>query len=278
MKHFFIDEKTGKLFVIPEMPEEPGCDCITVSKHEYAELGRHCPLHELACPYRRGMIDYKESLQSVKAKAVEVDNQDEVHRAIYPGIWTATGFKLQQEGLDWVLSYRIGNQHYCRNVNLDTIYSLECEVEIKTQFYHVSSKDSLSGWRLCKHNEEIKYRIDRGQRTRQLAFITFPQLEKKQKMKIEEDKPNFRQLANEHYDRVGRNPSKKLDYHEVEAYAKGYQDAWIKLEKKEESTKESQEGIWNDVELIINSGEAKWSRIVSELKSKFVLTRKPQTP
>jgi hypothetical protein len=23
MKHFFIDETTGKLFVIPEMPEEP---------------------------------------------------------------------------------------------------------------------------------------------------------------------------------------------------------------------------------------------------------------
>lgn len=45
---------------------------------------------------------------------------------------------------------------------------------------------------------------------------------------IEEDKPDFKLLAREYFNRVGKHSSVRIDHHETQAYAKGYQDAWIK--------------------------------------------------
>lgn len=57
------------------------------------------------------------------------------------------------------------------------------------------------------------------------------------------DKPDFKKLATDHYDRVGRNPDKKLDHHEIHSYAKGYQDSWLALQSKISSLEEENKMI-----------------------------------
>jgi hypothetical protein len=64
--------KEGKAFLITEMPEEPKCDCITTTQDSYEELARHCPLHEMACPYRRAKAEYDSALQSAISSAIEI--------------------------------------------------------------------------------------------------------------------------------------------------------------------------------------------------------------
>jgi hypothetical protein len=55
------------------------CDCITTSQEGYEELARHCPLHEDACPYRRGTKEYNTTVQSWFSTALPVVNETDVY-------------------------------------------------------------------------------------------------------------------------------------------------------------------------------------------------------
>jgi hypothetical protein len=141
MKHFFIDETTGKLFVIPEMPEEP--DFKALKKDPiYGDYKFFTGVTD-SDVYRQ----YKEALHSAKAKAVEVENQEEVARKL---------------GISGTYSKAV----------LNTIYSLDCEVEIKnrcTNKYYISGCANETCWDL----EECQAKVT-------LAFITFNTEEKKE--------------------------------------------------------------------------------------------------
>jgi hypothetical protein len=192
MKHFFIDEKTGKLFVIPEMPEKPFMYDVW-----------HKPGEVMSPSNRRELSKYQSDLQSAKAKAVEVDNQHNVFEALW---------KSDPDTHNPISFY---NWKYVilPKKSKDTIYSLECEVDrIK----------------VCAHEScPVDAGCDKCAEPKELAFITFPQ-----------------------------------------------------LEKKEESTEESQDSVWDDLikeweEVSMNMQSI---HILPYLKSKFHVSRKPQTP
>lgn len=117
--HFFIDQ-TGVLKVIQEMPV-------------------------------KSKTIYDQALQKAKEDAIEVMNQDEVHHRIYPGIDTATKFKLQQDR---------------RNVDINKIYSLECNVLTR----HHCAHNCIDGSDCDKHNIE-------GCKWIKKAIITFEEAE-----------------------------------------------------------------------------------------------------
>jgi hypothetical protein len=112
MKHFFIDETTGKLFVIPEMPERP-VKSFNAAHYVSARM-----------EFDAAMLEFEESLQSAKAKAVEVDNEFDVLRNL----------ASINEWEDWWRSEE-GVKGY---MTIGAIYSLDCEVEIRNQLAFIT--------------------------------------------------------------------------------------------------------------------------------------------